>query len=105
MSSSKQTEQEPRAQNVKLDEEALTVDLVDGRSISAPLAWYPRLLHANPTERSNFEIFGDDTHVHWPEVDEDLTVLGILEGRRSAESQASVEKWLFKRDMDERGTT
>ena len=86
--------QEARAHCVTVGEDSLTVNLVDGRTIIAPLAWYPRLWHGSPEERSNFEIIGDGTVIHWPELDEDLSVVGILAGRKSGESQQSLKKWL-----------
>ena len=61
----------------------LTVHLRDGRMISAPLAWFPRLLHATPEQRCNFELFGDGEGIHWPDADEDLSVAGILRGVRA----------------------
>ena len=85
---------EARAQNVQIDEDRLVVDLTDGRSISAPLAWYPRLWRGTPEERACFEIIGDGAYIHWPELDEDLSVAGILAGRRSGESLASLQEWL-----------
>lgn len=88
---------EARAQDVHVDEERLVVDLTDGRSIIAPLAWYPRLLHGSPEERTSFEIIGDGQYIHWPKLDEDLTVAGILAGRRSGESPESLRRWLASR--------
>jgi hypothetical protein len=89
--------QEPRAQEVRVDEEALTVDLVDGRTIIVPLVWFPRLWHGTPEERRNFEVFGDGAFIHWPDLDEDLSVTGLLSGLRSGESPASLKKWLDTR--------
>ncbi len=89
--------QEARAQNIAVSEESLSVDLVDGRTIIVPLLWYPRLWHGTPEERSNFEIIGDGTIIHWPDLDEDLSVSGILAGRRSGENQKSLKKWLATR--------
>jgi hypothetical protein len=89
--------QEPRAQNVEIHEDSLVVDLVDGRTLTVPLAWYPRLLHGSDQERANFEIIGDGAYLHWPDLDEDLTVVGLLAGRRSGESPASLKKWLASR--------
>jgi hypothetical protein len=89
--------QEPRAQSVEVHEDSLVVDLVDGRTIAVPLAWYPRLLHGSNEERKNFEIIGDGAYIHWPDLDEDLTVMGLLAGRRSGESLASLKKWLAAR--------
>ena len=97
MSSSPETRQEPRAKTVSLTKESLTVDLMDGRQVSVPLAWYPRLWYGTTEERENFEIFGDGGYIHWPDVDEDLTVGGIVEGRRSMESAESIKKWLNER--------
>ena len=88
---------EARAQNVQIDEDRLVVDLTDGRTISAPLAWYPRLWHGKPEERARFEIIGDGAYIHWPNLDEDLSVAGILAGRRSGESLASLQQWLAGR--------
>jgi hypothetical protein len=67
-------------QDVHVSEDALTVDLADGRSISVPLAWYPRLLHATPAQRANWEIVGAGYGIHWPDVDEDLSAEGLLRG-------------------------
>lgn len=89
---------EPRAKRVAVSDEALTVDLVDGRTIIVPLAWYPRLWHSTPEERNDFEIFGDGTYIHWPGLDEDLTVAGLLAGHRSAETSESLKKWLERRN-------
>ncbi len=85
---------EARVQEVRLEEERLVVDLEDGRSISTPLAWYPRLWYATPQERSHFEIIGEGRYIHWPDLDEDLSITGILAGVRSAESPESLKKWL-----------
>jgi hypothetical protein len=88
---------EARAQNVEIDNDRLIVDLIEGRTISAPLAWYPRLWHGKPEERNRFEIIGDGAYIHWPDLDEDLSVAGILAGRRSGESLASLQRWLDAR--------
>lgn len=89
--------QEARAQAVKVTDEALIVDLVDGRTVIVPLVWFPRLWHGSPKERSRSEIFGDGAYIHWPDLDEDLTVAGLLAGRRSGESSKSLKKWLAAR--------
>ncbi len=94
--------QEARARQVALNEEALTVDLVDGRTIIVPLVWYPRLWHGTPEERKHFEIFGDGAYIHWPDLDEDLTVAGLLAGRRSGESPQSLGKWVKARKAGEK---
>jgi len=82
------------AQSIAVSETALTVDLVDGRTIIVPLVWYPRLWYGTPEERNHFEIIGDGTLIHWPDLDEDLSVSGLLAGRRSGESQRSLKRWL-----------
>jgi hypothetical protein len=89
--------EEARAQTVTVSEDSLTVDLVDGRTIIVPLAWYPRLWYGTRKERNHLEIIGDGTIIHWPELDEDLSVSGILAGRRSGESRQSLKKWLARR--------
>src|SRR5712692_4348240 len=88
---------EARAHAVRVNNEALAVDLVDGRTIIVPLLWFPRLWHGTVEERSRFEIFGDGAYIHWPDLDEDLTVVGLLEGKRSGESPMSLKKWLATR--------
>ncbi len=89
--------QEARAQRVSVNEDSLIVDMVDGRTIIVPIAWYARLWHGTPEERSNLEISGDGTLIHWPELDEDLSVSGILAGHRSGESQQSFKRWVEER--------
>jgi len=69
-----------KIQGVRVDEDALTVDLADGRTISVPLAWYPRLMHATPEQRNQFVISGAGFGIHWPELDEDVSVHGMLAG-------------------------
>ena len=78
---------------VHFSEDSLTVRLDDGRSLSVPLAWYPRLLHGNDAERKNYALIGQGEGIHWPKLDEDISVEGLLAGRRSAESAASLAKW------------
>jgi hypothetical protein len=89
--------QEASAQDVSLSEDSLTIDLVDGRTIIVPLVWYPRLWYATRKERDHFEIIGEGTLIHWPELDEDLSISGLLAGRRSGESQRSLKRWLAER--------
>jgi len=96
---------EARAQSVSLSDEALSVDLVDGRTVIVPLLWFPRLWHGSKEERNNFEIFGDGAYLHWPDLDEDLTVAGLLEGKRSGESATSLKKWLAARKTTSRKQT
>ena len=80
--------------NVTVSEDSLQVDLEDGRTIIVPLVWYPRLWYGTPEERNRFEIIGDGTLIHWPDLDEDLSVSGLLAGRRSGESPRSLKRWL-----------
>jgi hypothetical protein len=79
---------------VSVTEDSLVVDLVDGRTLSVPLAWYPRLLHGTPQERANWRLIGRGEGIHWPDLDEDLSVEGLLAGRPSGESQRSFACWL-----------
>ncbi len=88
---------EIRATSVRLSDDALTVDLSDGRTVSAPLAWYPRLLHGTASERNDHHLIGDGVGIHWPQLDEDISVEGILAGRPSLESKQSFERWLASR--------
>ena len=82
---------------VAVTNDALTVDLVDGRTVSVPLAWYPRLAHGTGPERENWRLIGQGEGVHWTDLDEDISIEGLLAGRSSGESQASLEKWLRSR--------
>ncbi len=97
--------QEARARSAKLTEEGLTVDLVDGRTMIVPLVWFPRLWHGTAQERNHFEIFGGGAYLHWPDLDEDLTVAGLLAGRRSGESPQSLRKWMDSRKRKQRGAS
>ncbi len=87
----------PLAHRVTVTQDTLTVDLNDGRTISAPLAWYPRLLHSTAAERKKWRLIGSGQGVHWEEIDEDISVEGLLAGKPSGESQTSFEKWLASR--------
>jgi hypothetical protein len=89
----------PSAVKVYLTEETLTVDLSDGRTISVPIAWFPRLEHANMEERSNWRFIGRGHGIHWEELDEDISVENLLAGKSSSESHASLNKWLQKRKL------
>jgi hypothetical protein len=91
------TERDVFAEDVSFSESSMTVRLDDGRALSIPLAWYPRLLHGTPAERAKFELIGDGEGIHWPELDEDISVEGLLAGRRSAESDQSLSQWLQRR--------
>jgi hypothetical protein len=87
----------PVAQKVVVTEDALVVDLADGRTVSAPIAWYPRLLHGSPEERSNWRLIGSGEGIHWPELDEDISVENLLFGQPSGESAPSFKRWLESR--------
>ncbi|HEY3052919.1 MAG TPA: DUF2442 domain-containing protein [Thermoanaerobaculia bacterium] len=76
-------ETEPRATHVVVSDDELTVHLVDGRKVSVPLVWYPRLFNASPEQRREWELIGDGEGIHWPQADEDLSVAGILRGTRA----------------------
>ena len=84
----------PNAEEVSVTEDTLSVDLSDGRTISVPLAWFPRLVHATEDERNNWRLIGKDHGIHWKDIDEDISVEGLLAGKPSGESQASFKKWL-----------
>ena len=88
---------EAKAQSVTVTDDTLTVDLVDGRTISVPLAWYPRLLHGTSEERNNWRFIGEREGIHWPNLDEDISVENLLMGKASGESQSSFKRWLEKR--------
>ena len=90
--------EEARAQSVQVSEDALSVDLMDGRTFIVPLVWYPRLWHGTRLERDRLEIIGGGAYIHWSDLDEDLTVAGLLAGRRSAEGAKSLKKWLQSRE-------
>jgi hypothetical protein len=87
----------PSAVGARILNEAVVVELRDGRTVTAPLTWYPRLLHGSPRERRNWRLIGGGVGIHWPDLDEDVSVESILAGRPSAESQASLKKWLANR--------
>ncbi len=87
----------PEALNVSLTDDTLSVDLSDGRSISVPIAWFPRLLHSSEQERNNWRLIGKGQGIHWEDIDEDINVEGLLAGKPSGESQESFKKWLAKR--------
>lgn len=84
----------PKAENVRVSKDTLIVDLSDGRTISTPLEWFPRLLHATSEERSNWRLIGRGHGIHWKDIDEDISIEGLLAGKRSGESQASFKRWL-----------
>jgi len=87
----------PAAENITVTEDTLQVDLSDGRTISVPLAWYPRLTVASCTERNNWRLIGKGYGIHWEDLDEDISVEGLLAGKPSGDSQTSFKKWLENR--------
>ena len=89
--------QSATATSVEVKEHTLSFDLSDGRTIVAPLAWFPRLNHGTPAERGNWRLIGEGQGAHWPELDEDISIEGLLLGRPSGESQASLARWLEQR--------
>ena len=72
--------------------------LDDGRRLAVPLAWFPRLLDGTKAERADYELIGEGEGIHWPQLDEDISVEGLLAGRRSAESAGSLAKWMARRE-------
>ena len=87
----------PFAETVTVSVDTLCVDLSDGRSISVPLAWYPRLLRASAAERKRWRLIGRGSGIHWEDLDEDISIEGLLVGKPSGESQASFSNWLGNR--------
>jgi hypothetical protein len=88
---------EARATKIKITEEELIAFLDDGRTIAVPLSWYPRLLNGSEKERNNWRFIGEGIGIHWPELDEDISVEGLIDGIPSQESQSSLKKWLQTR--------
>lgn len=97
MTSSVTEHREALAVQMDISTEAISVELADGRTIVVPLAWYPRLVHATHEERTNWRLIGGGRGIHWPLLDEDISVTNLLSGQPSMESQASLEKWLQAR--------
>jgi hypothetical protein len=91
------TERDSFAVAVQFSQDSMAVSLDDGRILSVPLAWYPRLFAGTSQEREHYELIGDGEGIHWPDLDEDISVEGLLAGKRSAESDASLARWLEKR--------
>lgn len=87
----------PMAVDVQVSAEMLTVQLADGRSIAVPVIWYPRLADGTPGERARWELIGSGLGIHWPDLDEDISVEALLAGRRSNETPSSFKKWLSTR--------
>ncbi len=87
----------PKITQVQVTDEMLQVHLEDGRQIAVPLEWFPRLAYATPEERQRFQIAGAGYGIHWPDLDEDIGVEGLLLGKRSTESPESLARWLAAR--------
>ena len=87
----------PEVSGVAVTEETLRVELSDGRTLSAPIGWYPRLAHGTDEERTNWTIMDEGHGIHWRDLDEDVSLEGLLAGRGSRESQASLRRWLAVR--------
>ena len=87
----------PRIQVIEITDDTLAVDLSDGRTISVPLAWYPRLLNGSYEERQDWRLIGDGTGIHWNQLDEDISVKNLVLGQPSGESQKSFQRWLNQR--------
>ena len=90
-------EADPQVVDISFTTDKLIVDLSDGRTLLIPLSWYPRLRHATPAERNNWQLLGDGYAVEWPDLDEHIGIEGLLAGRRSGESKRSLERWLQSR--------
>jgi Protein of unknown function (DUF2442) len=86
-----------RISQVTITDDMLSVDLEDGRTIAVPIGWYPRLAYGTAEERANFQISGSGHGIHWPDLDEDIGVEGLLLGKKSSESRESFERWLQRR--------
>lgn len=87
----------PTAESVTVTNDTLTVELSDGRGLSVPLDWYPRLVHATQAERKHWRLIGRGRGIHWDLLDEDISIDGLLAGKPSGESQGSFKKWLASR--------
>ena len=81
-----------RARDVRVSEETLSVLLADGRTISVPLEWYPRLHRASPAQRANWRLIGQGDGIHWPDIDEDISTIGLLEGLPSVEYRKATRR-------------
>lgn len=91
----------PKVLKVQVTERQLILDLEDGRSLSIPLFWYPRLVYGTENERQNCQISGAGFGIHWPDLDEDIGIKGLLDGKKSAESEQSFQRWLKSRQYIE----
>jgi hypothetical protein len=87
----------PAVLDIAVTSDTLTVELEDGRTLSVPLAWYPRLVHGSPDERNNWRVIGGGLGIHWEDLDEDISIEGLIAGQPSGESQSSLGRWLASR--------
>ena len=88
-----------KAHAVKASEDSLTVDLIDERNITVPIAWYPRLMHGTSKQRNNWRLIGAGAGMHWPDLEEDVSVNNLLAGKPSGESQRSFKQWLERKPI------
>jgi hypothetical protein len=86
-----------QATDVSVNQDELAVDLLDGRTIIVPIVWFPRLVHGTAKERKNWRLIGRGEGIHWPDLDEDISVFNLLAGQPSGESQRSFQSWLETR--------
>ena len=103
MNSSTVETKAPIATSVQVNDHTLSVDLSDGRTISAPIAWFPRLSHGTSEERAHWRLIGDGRGIRWPDLDEDVSVENLLAGKPSGESQLSFRRWLDQRAKQQTG--
>jgi hypothetical protein len=103
MSSSAVNHREALATRAEVSDDILSVELADGRTIAVPLAWYPRLMHGTAEERAAWRLIAGGRGIHWPALDEDISITNLLAGQPSAESQNSFKKWLAGRSKPSRG--
>ena len=89
--------QKTKIVDVKVTDVTLTVNLDDGRTVSVPTEWYPRLAHGTPKEQKNWRLIGRGAGIHWPDLDEDISLENLLLGQTSGESQKSLKRWLANR--------
>lgn len=93
--------QHVRVITLVVTDDRVTAELSDGRTISVPLSWYPRLCHGTAEERQNWRLIGNGRGIHWSQLDEDLSVENLVFGQPSAESQASLKRWLSSRNQEQ----
>jgi hypothetical protein len=98
MSTSGTELRETFAKSVRISDDSLAADLADGRTITVPLAWFPRLAHGTPKERANWRLIAGGEGIHWPDLDEDISVESLLAGRGSGETQESLRRWIVQRE-------